>query len=229
MRAIALGSGDNPSIGGTMMWQLGHSGAVVVLGSRVLPVVLALALTWWAVRRLGPAASSPVVLMSIVATSLSLRLVLEQNIFEYYFMALVVTLVLLEVTQGRIRGSVVAWLMALMMTFSLDNYFLNTTSGLHLQRILPALVVIEAVALAALGIAGRRRWPRWNIVLWAAVAFCALSTGTALALPLPTWPIQAAFTVTGTALAVTPLLEAIRGRANRPQGAALSSPSTASG
>ena len=49
-------------------------------------------------------------LISLVATSLALRLVFEQNIFGYYFMALCVTLVLLDVISGRIRGELVAWL-----------------------------------------------------------------------------------------------------------------------
>ncbi len=39
-------------------------------------------------------------MMSVVATSLGLRLVLEQNIFEYYFMALAVTLILFDVTRA---------------------------------------------------------------------------------------------------------------------------------
>ena len=65
------------------------------------------------VRRLGPRSLEPVPLLSLVAVSLALRLVFEANLFTYYFMALAVTLALLEVTQGSIRRTVAAWFAAL--------------------------------------------------------------------------------------------------------------------
>lgn len=97
LRAITLGTGDNASIGGTMLWELHLHGASVVLLSRVAPIAVAMALAWWVSRRHGPAALQPVLLMSVVAVSLGLRLVFEQNIFAYYFMALAVCVVLLDV------------------------------------------------------------------------------------------------------------------------------------
>lgn len=68
-------------------------------------------------RRLGPAALEPVALVSVVALSLCMRLVFEQALFGYYFMALAVTLVLLDVMGGRIRGSLVAWLVLVSLVF----------------------------------------------------------------------------------------------------------------
>ena len=101
LRVVTLGSGDNPSIGGTALWELSHRGPAVVVGSRVLPVVLALGLSWWVTRRVGPAALSAPAMVSLAAASLSLRLIFEQNLLPYYFMALVVALLLVDVAGDR--------------------------------------------------------------------------------------------------------------------------------
>jgi uncharacterized membrane protein len=63
-------------------------GVLVVL-ARGLPIILSAAVAWCALRRLGPAVREPLPLLSLVATSFSLRLVFEVN-FLYYFMPLAV-------------------------------------------------------------------------------------------------------------------------------------------
>ena len=63
------------------------------------PLAVSMLLSWWVVRRLGQRALHPVPLMSLVALSLGLRLAFEVNLNAYYFMALTVTLVLLEATE----------------------------------------------------------------------------------------------------------------------------------
>ena len=79
--------------------------------SRVLPIVLSMVLAWWLLRRLGaccPRPASPDALS--LRSSLSLRLVFEENLHHtYYFMALAVALLLLDVVRGHIRGTFVAW------------------------------------------------------------------------------------------------------------------------
>jgi hypothetical protein len=117
LSAVLIGSGNNPSAGGTVLWELHLHGALLVGLSRVLPIVLSVALATWAVRRLGQAVLEPVPLLSLVATSLSFRLVFEQNLFGYYFMALAVSLVLLEAVRGHIRGQMVAWVALLILAF----------------------------------------------------------------------------------------------------------------
>jgi len=77
--------------------------------SRVLPIALSMTLAWWAVRRLGPDVLEPVPMLSVIATSLCFRLVFEENLFGYYFMAVAVALVLLEIMQGRISVYLVGW------------------------------------------------------------------------------------------------------------------------
>lgn len=100
LRAITLGTGDNVSIGGTLVWELRLYGAPLVLLSRVTPIAVSVALAWWVSRRLGPAALQPATLVSVMAISLGLRLVFEENLFPYYLMALAVSLVLLDVVRG---------------------------------------------------------------------------------------------------------------------------------
>ena len=234
LRAVTLGSGDNPSIGGTALWELSHRGPAVV-GSRVLPVVLALALSWWVRRRLGPAALSAPALICLAAASLSLRLIFEQNLFSYYFMALVVVLVLVDVAGGRIRGSLVAWLSTLLMVFCLDGYFLRVGSGIGVEKVLPPAVLVVALSLFLYGLVSRRQWSTWNLLLWSGVVACAVVTWPDRANPffgpLPTWLWQGVFALSGLLLALGPLLALPRcGSAlgSTPQsaaGQALTSPS----
>jgi hypothetical protein len=234
LRAVALGSGDNPSIGGTALWELSHRGPAVV-GSRVLPVVLALALSWWVRRRLGPAALSAPAMISLAAASLSLRLIFEQNLFSYYFMALVVVLVLVDVAGGRIRGSLVAWLSSLLMVFCLDGYFLRVGSGIGVEKVLPSLVLLVAFSLFLYGLVSRRQWSTWNLLLWSGVVACAVVTWpdrvNPFFRPLPTWLWQGVFALSGLLLAVGPLLavprrgSALGGTSQSAAGQALTSTS----
>lgn len=218
-RAITLGSGNNPSThGGTVMWQVSSHGASMVLASRVLPIALALAVSWWVVRRLGgpgPVVASPANMVALVALCLSLRLMLEQNLFEYYFVALAVTLILLDITRGRIRGSLVAWLVTLTMTFSVNGYFLGVKSGLSLEHIVAPVVLLATLALAAVT-TWQGSWSRWKAFLTASVLLCTLLTWTdgtgQLFHRFSTALLQVIFVGTGALLAATPLLEAVQAR-----------------
>ncbi len=109
LRAIFVGTGNTPSFGGTVLWETHLSGAMLFVISRVLPIALSMTLAWWAVRRLGPDVLEPVPMLSVIATSLCFRLVFEENLFGYYFMAVAVALVLLEIMQGRISVYLVGW------------------------------------------------------------------------------------------------------------------------
>ena len=60
LRAIAIGTGNTPSIGGTVLWETHASGAVAVLVFRVAPIAVSLVLSWWVARRLGAGALQPV-------------------------------------------------------------------------------------------------------------------------------------------------------------------------
>jgi hypothetical protein len=116
-RAIVLGSGDTKSAGGTVLWELHLHGAELVACSRVLPIVLSVVLAGWAVRRLGSGVLEPVPLVSLLATSLALRLVFEVNLWGYYFMATTVMLILVQVVRGRFNLWLIGWIVLVTLVF----------------------------------------------------------------------------------------------------------------
>ena len=67
--------------------------------------------------RLGERSLEPVVLLSLIAVCLGLRLVFEETLFSYYFMALTVALVLVDVARGHIRFATVAWITVVSFVF----------------------------------------------------------------------------------------------------------------
>ena len=200
LRAVVLGSGNTPSLGGTVLWELHLKGALLVVISRILPILLAAALAWLAARRVGGSVLEPVPLISLVATSLSFRLVFEQNLFGYYFMALAVLLLILDVVQGRIRGQLVAWLSLVVLAF-------DPVPRFHLlSEYLPSVLMVIVCCLILRGI--RHDRVHWYLVAWlgmVAIAFASYPIGN-FRYPLPTWVWQIVLVSTGVALAVKPLL-----------------------
>jgi hypothetical protein len=198
--AVVLGSGNTPSIGGTVLWELHLNGVLLVVVSRILPILLAMALAGWAVRRLGSSVLEPVPLISLVATSVSFRLVLEQNLFGYYFMALAVSLLLCDAVHGRIRGPLVAWLALVVLAF-------DPAPRIHvLSEYLPSALMVIVCCAILWGIRHDRM--HWYLVAWAvvvALAFASYPIGN-YRYPLPTWLWQIVLVSTGVALAVKPLL-----------------------
>jgi hypothetical protein len=116
-RAGQLGSGNSASRGYTVLGQLQLHGALLIVMSRILPILLTMMLARWACRRLGPRILDPVPLVSLISTAFALRLVFEENLFGYYLMALVVSLVLLDVVRRRIGVHLVAWLALALLVF----------------------------------------------------------------------------------------------------------------
>lgn len=217
-RSIFLGTGDTGGVGGTVLWELGLHGTPLLLLSRITPLLLAAAIAWWAVRRLGAASVEPVALLSIVALSLSLRLVFEQQLFLYYFMALSVSLVLLDVVRGHIRGSLVAWLV-LMPTIYVEDMAIPES----LETLIPAVTIaIAAVVIASLTL---RSDPRRQLVPWIAVVIAVLlawDETNVLGTP-PTWLWQLVLVIPGVLLAARPLIDLVRAaaRSHLPSGRAV--------
>ncbi len=213
LRALALGSGNGPFYGITVLGKLDLPGLAIVLLSRILPVALAGALAWWVVRRLGTThALRPVTLLSVVALSLSLRLVFEQNLYSYYFMALVVTLVLLDIVRGHIRASLVAWLGGLTVLFLQEPYFQFFFGFPWTKGKLSPFLIVFSVALAAILVV-RRSMTSWRLALCLAVVTCALVTwpvADPFPFRFPLWFWQVVFVGSGVALAGSPLLTELR-------------------
>ena len=217
VRAIALGSGDSPGVGGTVLWELHSTGAgtVAVLLFRIAPLAVSLAVSLWAARRLGERSLDPVPLLSLIAVSLTLRLVFEVSLWTYYFMALAVCLVLLEVTQGAIRRSVAAWFAVLTLVICrISIYPFGLTKwGLYLQNDLLSILIGGAALLAVMlhffrGDDRRTLWP-WLIVAFVDL-FNLLPLRNGFMSGQVVWFSQLVLVVPGMLLAAQPLRNAIR-------------------
>jgi hypothetical protein len=124
-------------------------GFVLFASSRLLPIVLAMGLGWWAQRHLGPAARDPVALMSLVATSFTLRLLFEVSTYGYYFMAATVTLIVLDVIGGRIRLSLLAWIALVTLAFPPLPWVNDAATYAPPVWIRQVVLVVFALGLAA--------------------------------------------------------------------------------
>jgi hypothetical protein len=222
----ALMGSANTGGAGTVLSALHLHGGIMVFASRIVPLELSLVLAWWVGRRLGPSVLEPAPLLSLVALSLSLRLVFDQWLYGYYFMALAVVLVLLDVVGGRIRSSLVAWLAAVSVVFLIgpttsDAVWAAVHWGGDVQRLLAPVVIVVAVAVILRRTVqdGLQR----GLLVW-----LALAVGAALAWPSTHNPIsahvssewwQVALVLLGIALAAGPLLDRSKMPARRPRQA----------
>ena len=214
IKAVLIGSGYTRSYGGTVLWELHLHGATLFIFSRLLPVILALALAWWAARRLGPVVLEPTPLISLIATTLCFRLVFEENLFGYYFMAITVMLVVLDVVRGRLRGYTVAWIALATLAFDPVPWGFNSNGqswGLSLRLALP--IAFAVIALMLILIDALRHCIRWYLVAW--LALVAL---TLVKMPwmhgylrhsMPIWFWQVILVTGAVVLAVGPLLSKI--------------------
>ncbi len=213
-RSIFAGSGSAGGFGGTVVWEMHvRVGAPLLLVSRLPPLLLSLALAWYVVRHLGPSALHPTVLLSLVAVSLSFRLVFEDNLFAYYFMALTVVLVVLDVVHGRIRESLVAWV-AMITAVNSESITIQwrRSWGMDAGHWIPIIVVIVGLLLIVLDVL--RHAVGWNVVMWAATVIAALmvwqQSGDPLSYQLAPWIWQIVLVAVGIALAASPLLALFR-------------------
>jgi hypothetical protein len=222
IRGVLLGSGSSPGHGGSWLWELHLHGTPLLLASRVLPIVIAMALGRAATRRLGSAALEPVPLISLIAISLSLRLVFEQNFMGYYLMPLAVSLVLLDVVSGRVRGQLVAWLAALTLAFNPIPWAFTSNGalwGVQGREDLPLIFMTVALLLVISDVVRHRI--RWYLVTWLVLIVLAFSNvppwaTTPLRHELPTWFWQVVLLATGIVLAAGPLLSSMRNRSKTP-------------
>jgi hypothetical protein len=111
-----IGSGDS-SVANTLLGVLHPQGRLVLVFSRFVPIVLAMTTARWASKRIGSAVVEPLPLITLMATSLSYRLIFEVNLWGYYFMAVAVLLVVVDVIQGRVRVLLLVWLALIVIAF----------------------------------------------------------------------------------------------------------------
>jgi hypothetical protein len=155
----------------------------------------------------------PAPLLSVVAICLGLRLVFEQQLFGYYFMALAIMLVLLDVARSHVRSSLFAWLATVSMVYLLGSTALDRV-GPPWHRLLNDLIPVAVIVLA-LGLIARqvvRNDVTWMCLLWLgmiAAALVAWSATDVVGTP-PSWFWQMAFVPLGLGLAAAPLLGEVR-------------------
>jgi hypothetical protein len=219
VKAVFLGSslvgGNFRSAGGTILWETRVSGLPLFVISRLAPVVVVIAIAWWLARRLGPKLLEPVPLMSLVATSLSVRLMFEENLFGYYFMSVAVALVLLDVVGGRLRGQVLAWIGLVTLAFNPEHLGLlsnltNWASGLSAG--IPIFLLALSLSSVALD-AYRKTYRLYKLVWIVVVSLTCEYTIFGRVRPLvhvPHWLWQVVLVTTAAALAMDPLFEHFR-------------------
>jgi hypothetical protein len=229
-RPIFAGSGASGGVGGTVMWEFHvRGGASLLLASRLPPLVLSLALAWYVVRRLGPAALQPAVLISLVAVSLSFRLVFEDNIFSYYYMALAVTLVILDVVRGRIRQTLVAWVAMITLVYTEPTIIVWRQSwDQDARRWIPVIIMVVGLLLIVRDVL--RHSLGWNTAMWAAAVLTALIMWPVSSDPVHfqvvTWLWQVVLVGIGVVLAAGPLRVLVRERSGRAHAAEVEQPAS---
>jgi hypothetical protein len=217
---VFYGSGASSGIGGTVIWETHLHGLILLLVSRILPLLLSLLLALYVVRRLGPAAREPAVLLPLLAVSLSLRLVFEQNIFDYYYLALSVMLVLADVHRGRIRETFLAWIAMVTLVYTEPSIFVwRQFWDQDARRWLPVIVVVVAVLFLLRSLYYHR--VGWNVAMWAATIVTALIVWPVSSDPIAheqpvTWLWQVILVGSGLALAAAPLIHEMRERSRIP-------------
>ena len=216
IHSVLLGTGDSVTQGGTILWETGLRGAALVFFSRVVPILVGLAIAWLGLRRLGPKVREPLPLVSLVATSLSMRIVFEEGLYGYKFMALAVMLTILAIVEGRIRGQLVAWLALVTLAFNPipNSHAINARLwGTHAAAALPLVFLVIALALIVYDAAHRRL--RWYLIAWIVIAACIVLQWppwslNSLRAQLPLWLLQLLLLPTGVAMAAGPLVRSIR-------------------
>lgn len=216
-RTILLGSSrvglNIKSTGGTVLWEANLHGAILFVISRVAAVAVTMALAWWVSRRLGERLLSPIPLISLVAASLTIRLVFEENLFGYYFMAVAVALLVLDVAVGRIRGPLLAWIALVAAAF--DPVHLGFVSNLTswtvtLYNAIP-IALLAAMVVSVAYDAAVRRVHLYKVMWIIVVAVTCESRVWGLnhsIIHVPNWLWQVVLVPLALGLALAPLLKA---------------------
>lgn len=177
LKSVLVGTGLSPSLDRTLLVEIRPGGTVLTYVARFMPILTAFGFSLWVVRRIGQRVLAADSLIAIVTVALCLRLIFELNLWGYYFMPLSVTLVLLDVVKGRIRGSTIAWLALVALVFNPVLFYQSATGRSYdLVPFRGIQVAFLAVALMLILWDSAHRRMRWYLVAWftlAAVAFGA--------------------------------------------------------
>lgn len=131
LSATLLGTGDTSIHFGTWMWELHVSSTLGIALSRFAPLVAAYAISRWCWRRRPDISHDPVVLLGLIATCLSLRLVFEENLWGYYCMATGATLVLRDIIAARASRETIYWLVLVLIIFGDAHWYPRPWGSWH--------------------------------------------------------------------------------------------------
>ena len=214
-RLTIFGASHSHAFGGTILFSTHLQGAALFLVSRVLPVCCALVIGLWASRRLGRHITEIETLLSLLATALCMRLIFEVNLFGYYFMALSVSLLVIEVLHRRISGRVFVWMGMVMLAFDPVPWWLFfkwDARGLNLLFLLP--LIFELIVLPVFLVGVLRHQYRWYLIassiIVALACFPPLWGNAWTHHVAPYWLWQLILVPTGLVLASESLRRAIR-------------------
>lgn len=148
LRVALTGSAGGGALVTSIPWEFHLTGSSANDVLRALPVIAVVGLALWARRRLSNAVMEPVVLISLLATTLALRLVFEGGLYGYYFMATAVSIVLLDFIRRTFRVEVILWVALVALVFSPLPWGRDRlTYGVHMW-VWQLVLVPPAVALA---------------------------------------------------------------------------------
>jgi hypothetical protein len=117
LRVALIGSGLAGAQFRSITWELHLTSTFAVELWRLMPIVFSMGLAWWAMKRLGPSVLEPVPLISLIATSLSLRLVFEEGLYGYYFVAVAAMIIVTDFVRRRFRIELIAWIAFVVLVF----------------------------------------------------------------------------------------------------------------
>jgi len=160
LRVALTGSAGGGALTTSIPWELHLTGSRANDVLRALPVIAVVVLALWARRRLSNAVMEPVALLSLLATSLAIRLVFEGGLYGYYFMASSVSIIVLDFVRRKFRIEVILWLAVVALVFSpLPWGHDRLTYGVHMW-VWQLVLVPPTVALAISPLIGRIRRQR---------------------------------------------------------------------
>ncbi len=207
-RNIIAGSSIPQGVRSTLVGELHlsiHTSGVIARGA---PILAAFALAW--VMRRRHAQLATLELTSLIIVTLGLRLVFEVNLFGYYFLALAVGLVILEVMQRRFRGTVAAWLMleaVVYSQFDIGAYSQGGTWAMFAVSIVPMFLAAAGVCVVLLQLSRHRIEWTWlaYLVIVSATMLIGMHSKSPIVMAGPLWLWQVILVCSGLMLASEPL------------------------
>jgi hypothetical protein len=145
-----------------------------------------------------------------------MRLLFEENLFGYYFMALAVTLLCIDVVRGRLSGKTLVWIGMVMLAFDPIPWWLDLKWEMRGGNLFMALpTIFEVLVLAAFLWGALRHHFHWYLlassIIVALTCFPPLWGRTWVPDFAPHWLWQIILVPTGLYLASDALRSAVRG------------------